>query len=673
MKILFVFNLNLCFMKLFLNALLCLFMLILVGLGSVNAQNLSLSVPVNFLPAASTDKAVDITNFKGRYFVTWKEAGATGIIHVCYLGKQYDTRFSQHDATAGSEVSAFAPVLRTTDKHIYALWIGTDGSLKYLINNSDSTFNTQAVNTVSFGGAPKLKLGITATVIGGKVMIASHADNKNDMVVALLDQDENGVFKPAVLETISGKRSLDYPFIVTLSDNRARICYTNDDGMFYTDYNPANKTWTDRTAVEKSKTKVAPAVYHAFNTTRLFYMWKGYKKDNFIYYASEHEQNRPVNGFKLPDYFKTPYPVSICNVDSKKFIMAFVGEDQKLYLSYFTSYNPANWMEDTLFPAKGNLTLKDIVIPGAHDAGMSALNGTGGIHAGSINPCNTLTQKLNIGKQLNAGIRIFDLRVGAYKNAIYAKHSSSDCMAEAMGGGYGEQFKDILDSVKSFLNMHKKEFIIITFSHFCTREASADHVADTILSVLGKDKIYNNQGKNIGDIKLNELAGKVIITFEQYANREKMIDSNSMADRSKTFLNFRRAYAATNQIDKLLAREELFFASMKDGIHKNDLVRLDWQLTQSSDEAALVCNDFEDEKVNPVVNGIMLLTNVVKRNQSIIDLAQSGNKYLPAKLNGWIDSGTINKANKPNILYVDVAGPWITDYCIELNSTPLYN
>ncbi|WP_413667444.1 phosphatidylinositol-specific phospholipase C domain-containing protein [Mucilaginibacter sp. Mucisp86] len=660
-------------MKLFLNAFLGPFMLILVGLGSVSAQNLSLSAPLNFLPSASTDKAIDITNFKGRYFVTWKESGATGLIHVCYLGKRYDTQFSQYDATVGTETSASAPVLRVTDKHIYTFWIGVDGFLKYIINNSDTTFNTSTVNTVSFAGMPKLKLGVTATTIGGKVMIASHADNKNDMVFALLDEDENGVFKPAVLETVADKRSSDYPFIVTLSDNRARICYTNDDGMFYADYNPRDKIWTKRVAVEKSKTKVAPAVYHAFNTTRLFYMWKGYKKDNFIYYASEHEQNQPVNGYRLPDYFKTPYPVSICNVDAKKFIMAFVGEDQKLYLSYFTNYNPASWMEDTLFPAKGNLTLKDIVIPGAHDAGMSALNGTGGIHGSSINPCNTLTQKLNIGKQLNAGIRMFDLRVGAFKNAIYIKHSSSDCMADAMGGGYGEQFKDILDSVKTFLNRHEKEFIIITFSHFCPKEASADHVADTIFSVLGKGMIYNNQSKSIGDIKLNDLAGKVIITFEQYANREKLIDSNSMADKAKTFLNFRRAYAGTNQINKLLAREELFFTSMKDGINKNDLVRLDWQLTQSSDEAALICNDFEDEKVSPVVNGIMLLTNVVKKNQSITDLAQFGNKYLPSKINSWITSGIINKNNKPNILYVDVAGTWITDYCIELNGTPLYN
>jgi hypothetical protein len=89
-------------MKLFRAAFLSACIVMFLSLTSLKAQNLSLSPPVNFLPAASTDKAIDMTNFKGRYFVTWKETGATGLIHVCYLGKQYDTQFSQHDAIAGS-------------------------------------------------------------------------------------------------------------------------------------------------------------------------------------------------------------------------------------------------------------------------------------------------------------------------------------------------------------------------------------------------------------------------------------------------------------------------------------------------------------------------------------------------------------------------------------------
>jgi len=662
-------------MKLLIISVILILFLILSGSKDLRAQSLSFSQPVNFLPAARTDKAIDITNFKGGYFVTWKDAGAVGNIHVCYLGKQYDTRFLQNETTAGTEKSAFAPVLRVVNNHIYALWLGIDGSLKYIINNSDTTFNTQTINTVGFENSSKLKSGVTATTINSHLMIASHTDNKNEMVVSVIDADNNGLLKPAILQTISNKKSDAYPFIVTLSNNTVRICYKdyNDQGIYYTDFNTDTKTWTNQLPVNKSKSKVSPAVYHAFNTNRLFYIWKESKKDNRIYYTTDDEQNRPTDEHSLPDYFKTAYPVSICNVDTKKFIMAFTGEDQKLYLSYFTNYNPARWIEDTLFPAKGSLTLKDIVIPGSHDAGMSILNGTGGTQGSSINPCNTLTQTQNIGKQLNSGIRMFDLRVGSFKNSIYTKHSSSDCMADAVGGGYGERFKDILDSVKAFLDRNKKEFIILTFSHFCPKEASAKNVADSIFSALGKEYIYNNQSKSIDRIKLNELAGKVIVTFEQYANPDKLIDSNSMADKGKTFLNIRRAYAATNQINKLLNAEELFFTSMQSGVNKNDLIRLDWQLTQSSDEAGLICNDFQDEKVSPVINGMMLLTNVIKKNQSITDLAMSGNKYLPAKVNEWINTGVINKNNKPNILYIDVAGAWVTDYCIELNRIPVYN
>jgi hypothetical protein len=104
----------------------------------------------------------------------------------------------------------------------------------------------------------------------------------------------------------------------------------------------------------------------------------------------------------------------------------------------------------------------------------------------------------------------------------------------------------------------------------------------------------------------------------------------------------------------------------------NDLIRLDWQLTQSSDEAAMICNDFQDENISPVINGALLLTNVLRKHLSIKNLSLNGNKSILPELNGWIASGVVHKNNKPNILYVDVAGGWITDYCIQLNMTDLY-
>jgi hypothetical protein len=367
--------------------------------------------------------------------------------------------------------------------------------------------------------------------------------------------------------------------------------------------------------------------------------------------------------------YKTDHPYHLTSILSCLLLLSVItgpaarGQD---------AYNPATWMNDLLLPGKSNYTLRDIVIPGAHDAGMSVLGGVGGSESGTINECNTLTQKLNLGAQLNAGIRMFDLRVGVFNDTLYAKHSSSDCMADAIGGGYGEQLGKILDAVRQFLLENKGEIVLLTFSHFCEREIPVHDLADTIVRRLGKEILYKRGARSLLSTPLNKLAGKVIVTFEHYSRQDGLIDSCTIAGGSGASINFRRAYAATNAMNKFLAKEELFFRGLASGTEENDLVRLDWQLTQSSDEAAMICNDFQNENTNPLVDGAMLLTNAVRKHKSIINLASAGNKVLPSKVREWIDKGTITPKNKPNILYVDVAGKWITDYCVELNKTSLY-
>jgi hypothetical protein len=404
----------------------------------------------------------------------------------------------------------------------------------------------------------------------------------------------------------------------------------------------------------------------------LFYIWKGAGKDNKLYYATKGNAAIPEQATALPAYFASDLPVSICSVDNNKFILAYTGKDNRLYLSYFANYNPATWMKDLLSTTGSKASLRDIVIPGAHDAGMSVLNGVGGSQSGTINECNTLTQKIGIGAQLDAGIRMFDLRVGSYNGRLYTKHCSSDCMADAIGGGYGEPLSDILTAIRHFLQTNRGEIVLLTFSHFCEKETPVKALADTVLDRLGKEIIYRRQGTGLSAIPIGALAGKCIVTFEGYARPDKLIDSCTIGEGSQAFINFRRAYAASNQIAKFLSRQEAFFRNMSAGTRDNDLVRLDWQLTQSSDEAAMICNDFQSEKTNPLVDGAMLLTNVIRKHQSIIDLSVEGNKYLPLKVYEWIDQGIITRLNKPNIIYVDVAGAWVTDYCIGLNANRLY-
>ncbi len=344
----------------------------------------------------------------------------------------------------------------------------------------------------------------------------------------------------------------------------------------------------------------------------------------------------------------------------------------KTALPDVNSNDLSRWIGNELLPEKGQLTLKDIVIPGSHDAGMSVLTATGGSQKGTINKCNTLTQSLSIEKQMKAGIRMFDLRPGVLKDTLYLKHSSSDCMEDAIGGGYGEKLLPVLAASKNFLQQNPSEFLIFSFSHFCPKEIAVETLAKKVIAALGKEHVFVAGNKKLEDITINELSGKVLLAFESPKFSDPGIVINSMTERSDLMLNFKRAYAATNNLNKLILTETVFFNGLKTQLNPNDLVRLDWQLTQSAKEAAMVCNAFESDQPNPLFDGALLLTNVLSRHKSIISHARSANKVLKKQITKWVEDGTINQQNKPNILYVDDAGEWITQYCIELNKSSVY-
>lgn len=636
----------------------------------LQAQNLSFTPPVALLPQAVTDKAPDLTHFKGGYFVTWKAPGNNAPVHASYLGKHQDTTFTQQDVIVSNAATSCAPVLQVLDEHLYLFWIAADGTLKYIKNDTDTSLAAQQVYTVKLNGL--LANGLTTTAIHEQIVLASHANDKSSLVFALLEPGDKGLLQDAQLQTAEGVKAAAYPFIVSLTGTDIRFCWQAYKGndVYYADYNLHNGKWGTATQLPGAATGTAPALYHVYNAQQLFYLWNGAKNDPHIYYATANNGNPPTEKKVLPPYFNSSNPVAICEIDANNFMLAYTGNDQHMYLSYFAAYNPASWMQDLLHPAKEAYTLKDIVIPGAHDAGMSVLNGTGGQMKDAINTCNTLTQSIPIKEQLQNGIRMFDLRVGNYAQALYIKHAESDCDVDAVGAGYGEKLADVLSGVHAFLETNKMETVMLNFSHFCDQDVPTSRLADTIIAQLGAH-LYRNQQKKLADIKLKDLAGKVIVVFEQHAYHGA-IDSCSIANASGAFINYRRKYAATNDIKKMLADQVLFFNSMKEGVKDNDLIRLDWQLTQSSQEAALICNGFRPDRTGAVVSGVILLTNALKKNQTILDLSAKGNRYLLPTMNDWISNGTINKKNKPNILYVDAAGSWITDYCIDLNMSPLY-
>lgn len=652
-----------------------LFLLAVMYGYCIHAQRLTFTRPVNFLAGATSDKAIDITNFNQHYFVTWKTVGAIGNIQVAYLGTKLDTTFANTQNTIPDATSRFAPVFRTTKTYIYLFWIAVDGTLKYIVGTTAAGFEKGTVNTLPTSRRAVFNKGISVAFAGNKMVMASHDDTKGNIFIAVSTPDQEGLLQEAAIIPVKGAKSLDYPFAVAVNNqSSARCCWSSrDKQVCYADFDLATNTWSGIQTIPNANTATAPALYSVFSDNRLFYIWKGAGKDNGLNYREEISGALADSETILPDLFATDNPVSLSYIDEDNFVMAYTGKDQQLYLSYFADYDPASWMGTLLFPAKADYHLKDIVIPGSHDAGMSVLNGTGGSGKASVNECNTLTQLMNVEKQLQSGIRMFDLRIEQYKGELYTKHASADCMEDAMGGGYGEKLEDILLAVKSFLHTYRSEFVILSFSHFCDKQLSIEEQAKQIVTKLGKEIVYYDTGSSLAATRLRDVAGKVIVSFENYHYPEWKVDEGTMVDKSAAFINYRREYAATNELDKLLTAQQHFFAALKNNVQANDLIRLDWQLTEAGSEAAFICNDFQSEKSNPLMDGALLLVNTVKRHKSIIDLSRTGNRYLIPKVMEWIDNGIITVENKPNILYVDAAGNWITDFCIDLNHSRLYN
>ncbi|PSN67147.1 PLC-like phosphodiesterase [Corynespora cassiicola Philippines] len=116
-----------------------------------------------------------------------------------------------------------------------------------------------------------------------------------------------------------------------------------------------------------------------------------------------------------------------------------------------------DWMQQSM-GSLGNRTLKQIVMPGSHDAGMSTFKpGTVGAHF-----TNTQTQYLDFYQQLMAGSRYFDLRPVISNGEWVAGHYSA--IEDIWLGGNGQSLKDIIQQVNDFTKEYK-ELIIINLSH----------------------------------------------------------------------------------------------------------------------------------------------------------------------------------------------------------------
>lgn len=173
-----------------------------------------------------------------------------------------------------------------------------------------------------------------------------------------------------------------------------------------------------------------------------------------------------------------------------------------------------------------NKQLNQIVIPGAHDAGIYGEGKT-----------NVITQALDIAQQANAGVRFFDMRIatvkrsdGSFEQRSYhldkkfvkdRKHKGakpgelqSHQVVAHMGGWGKDTLADMLTQAKGYVTTKPSEFLILKFS----KCFNLKDVVDTCVRVLGETQFNHNKSGgakiNLNTRTVGSLAGKVITLFD---------------------------------------------------------------------------------------------------------------------------------------------------------------
>ncbi len=293
----------------------------------------------------------------------------------------------------------------------------------------------------------------------------------------------------------------------------------------------------------------------------------------------------------------------------------------------------------TLYPDK-TIALKDIMMPGAHDAGLYELNEC----SFGANACNTETQLLNFSQQLMQGIRIFDVRPAYYNKKFYTQHATS---CDGLGCK-GALLPTIYSHINEFLDTHA-ELVILEMSHYCGTSISDTALLDLANRILG-DKIYKETAvsatpffkRPLKDIIGSSTSGKVLFLYEGVIdnadNRANGMFNGSILPREGSWTNSH--YLADLKRDQLAQYRNF----SNDGEH---LFQFSWQITQN-----------ELQAINCFLN-----PNAPYIHQT----ADSANVQIAPVMDSLISVGQIRKGRIPNIIYLDYSERFVTNTCIKIS------
>ncbi|PGH08766.1 hypothetical protein AJ79_05865 [Helicocarpus griseus UAMH5409] len=141
--------------------------------------------------------------------------------------------------------------------------------------------------------------------------------------------------------------------------------------------------------------------------------------------------------------------------------LVITGSNEYGFITSLT-HGPGGWMRK-LYDVIRNRKLKQIVMPGTHNSGMSRISEQ--IDGFEPPPGTTQTQALNIYDQLRAGARWLDLRVGTVhpignedEYSFWTMHVNGELLEVSMGDT-GESLDEVIEEINKFTDENPGEVI----------------------------------------------------------------------------------------------------------------------------------------------------------------------------------------------------------------------
>lgn len=305
-----------------------------------------------------------------------------------------------------------------------------------------------------------------------------------------------------------------------------------------------------------------------------------------------------------------------------------------------SSLDTESWMEELIDMYPDDVvSLREIMIPAAHDAGMYMLRNC----SFGANACNTQTQKLDFYTMLMQGVRAFDVRPSFAGGKYFTEHSTG-CGGL---GCKGDLLANIYADINIFLENHE-ELVILEMSHFCGTHLEDEVLLDMATNIFG-DKLHRGLPltESLLNIPLNEIIGnsgkgKVLIIYEGA--------SNDMFNRNKgvyapAVLPKEGAWTNSPNLPHMLYNQLSLYENYSNS--SAVLFQFNWQITQSTLHAVNCA-------INPAAAPISAT-------------ADSANKMIVPVIDSLVTVGKIRKGRIPNIFYYDYCNQEYAQQCINVS------